>query len=260
MQKQNISYDNVFDKFAIRIVYKSSNKNEKFIAWKIYSIVTDLFTPNPTRLRDWISSSKTNGYESLHITVLGPNNKWVEVQIRSERMHEIAEKGYAAHHRYKSGFKKESEIDKWLNHLKEILENNSSNAVEFVEDFKLNLYADEIFVFTPKGELKSLPANSTALDFAFNIHTEIGLKTRGVRVNGKLVPLSKKLKSGDQIEIITTPNSKPSPNWLDYVVTSRARSKIKTSLNEEKILIADQGKKSLHRKLKHLKISVNQKQ
>ena len=259
MQKQNISYDNVFDKFAIRIVYKSSNKNEKFIAWKIYSIVTDLFTPNPTRLRDWISSSKTNGYESLHITVLGPNNKWVEVQIRSERMHEIAEKGYAAHHRYKSGFKKESEIDKWLNHLKEILENNSSNAVEFVEDFKLNLYADEIFVFTSKGELKSLPANSTALDFAFNIHTEIGLKTRGVRVNGKLVPLSKKLKSGDQIEIITTPNSKPSPNWLDYVVTSRARSKIKTSLNEEKILIADQGKKSLHRKLKHLKISVNQK-
>ena len=259
MQKQKISYENVFDKFAIRIVYKSSKKKEKFLAWKIYSIITDYFIPNPTRLRDWISSSKSNGYESLHITVLGPNNKWIEIQIRSERMHEIAEKGYAAHYKYKQGEKKESSIENWLNRLKEVLENKDSNAVDFVEDFKLNLYSDEIFVFTPKGELKSLPSGSCALDFAFNIHTEIGINTRGARVNGKLVPLSKTLKSGDQIEIITSKNSKPSANWLDFVITSRARTKIKNSLNEEKKEIATEGEMILKRKLNHLKVSLNKK-
>ena len=259
MQKQKISYENVFDKFAIRIVYKSSKKKEKFLAWKIYSIITDYFIPNPTRLRDWISSSKSNGYESLHITVLGPNNKWIEIQIRSERMHEIAEKGYAAHYKYKQGEKKESSIENWLNRLKEVLENKDSNAVDFVEDFKLNLYSDEIFVFTPKGELKSLPSGSCALDFAFNIHTEIGINTRGARVNGKLVPLSKTLKSGDQIEIITSKNSKPSANWLDFVITSRARTKIKNSLNEEKKEIATEGELILKRKLNHLKVSLNKK-
>ena len=259
MQKQKISYENVFDKFAIRIVYKSSKKKEKFLAWKIYSIITDYFIPNPTRLRDWISSSKSNGYESLHITVLGPNNKWIEIQIRSERMHEIAEKGYAAHYKYKQGEKKESSIENWLNRLKEVLENKDLNAVDFVEDFKLNLYSDEIFVFTPKGELKSLPSGSCALDFAFNIHTEIGINTRGARVNGKLVPLSKTLKSGDQIEIITSKNSKPSANWLDFVITSRARTKIKNSLNEEKKEIATEGELILKRKLNHLKVSLNKK-
>ena len=259
MQKQKISYENVFDKFAIRIVYKSSKKKEKFLAWKIYSIITDYFIPNPTRLRDWISSSKSNGYESLHITVLGPNNKWIEIQIRSERMHEIAEKGYAAHYKYKQGEKKESSIENWLNRLKEVLENKDSNAVDFVEDFKLNLYSDEIFVFTPKGELKSLPSGSCALDFAFNIHTEVGINTRGARVNGKLVPLSKTLKSGDQIEIITSKNSKPSANWLDFVITSRARTKIKNSLNEEKKEIATEGELILKRKLNHLKVSLNKK-
>ena len=259
MQKQKISYENVFDKFAIRIVYKSSKKKEKFLAWKIYSIITDYFIPNPTRLRDWISSSKSNGYESLHITVLGPNNKWIEIQIRSERMHEIAEKGYAAHYKYKQGEKKESSIENWLNRLKEVLENKDSNAVDFVEDFKLNLYSDEIFVFTPKGELKSLPSGSCALDCAFNIHTEIGINTRGARVNGKLVPLSKTLKSGDQIEIITSKNSKPSANWLDFVITSRARTKIKNSLNEEKKEIATEGEMILKRKLNHLKVSLNKK-
>ena len=259
MQKQKISYENVFDKFAIRIVYKSSKKKEKFLAWKIYSIITDYFIPNPTRLRDWISSSKSNGYESLHITVLGPNNKWIEIQIRSERMHEIAEKGYAAHYKYKQGEKKESSIENWLNRLKEVLENKDSNAVDFVEDFKLNLYSDEIFVFTPKGELKSLPSGSCALDFAFNIHTEVGINTRGARVNGKLVPLSKTLKSGDQIEIITSKNSKPSANWLDFVITSRARTKIKNSLNEEKKEIAAEGELILKRKLNHLKVSLNKK-
>lgn len=259
MQKQGIRYDQVFDKFAIRIVYRSTLKNEKFLAWKIYSIVTDHFTPNPTRLRDWISSSKSNGYESLHITVMGPDNKWVEVQVRSERMHEIAEKGYAAHYRYKQGAEKESGIDTWLNRLKEVLENKDSNAIDFVEDFKLNLYADEIFVFTPQGDLKSLPSGSSTLDFAFHIHTEVGLKTRGARVNGKLVPLSRTLKSGDLVEIITSETAKPTANWLDYVITSRSRSKIKASLNEEKKKLAEEGKEILRRKLKQLRIKLNDK-
>ena len=259
MQEQNINYEQVFDKFAIRIVYKSSPKNEKFLAWKIYSIVTDHFTPNPTRLRDWISSSKSNGYESLHITVMGPNNKWVEVQIRSHRMHEIAEKGYAAHYRYKQGEEKETGIDVWLNRLQEVLETKDSNAVDFVENFKLNLYAEEIFVFTPQGDLKSLPQGSSALDFAYSIHTEIGEKTRGARVNGKLVPLSRTLKSGDSVEIITSASSKPTANWLDFVITSRARNNIKSALNEEKKKIAEEGKEILRRKLKHLRINMSEK-
>ena len=232
MQKQSIPYEGVFDKFAIRIVYKSTPKNEKFLAWKIYSIITDHFIPNPTRLRDWISSPKSNGYESLHITVMGPNNKWVEVQIRSQRMHEIAEKGYAAHFKYKQGEQKESGIETWLNRVQEVLENKDGNAVDFVEDFKLNLYAEEIFVFTPNGDLKSLPKDATPLDFSFSIHTEIGMKTRGAKVNGKLVPLNHILQSGDQVDIITSENAKPTANWLDYVTTTRAKSKIKSSLKE----------------------------
>ena len=259
MQKQNIPYEEVFDKFAIRVVYKSTPKNEKFLAWKIYSIITDHFIPNPTRLRDWISSPKSNGYESLHITVMGPNNKWVEVQIRSERMHEIAEKGYAAHFKYKQGEQKESGIDTWLNRVQEVLENKDGNAVDFVEDFKLNLYAEEIFVFTPQGELKSLPTGSSILDFAFSIHTEIGAKARGARINGKLVPLSRTLKSGENVEIITSENSKPTANWLDHVITSRARTRIKAALNEEKKRISEDGRELLRRKLKQLKINLNER-
>ena len=259
MLTQNIPFENVFDKFAMRIVFKSTRAKEKLFAWKIYSIVTDHFTPNPTRLRDWISAPKSNGYEALHITVMGPQNRWVEVQIRSERMHEIAEKGYAAHHKYKQGKQKDIGIESWLNRLQEVLENNSGNAVDFVEDFKLNLYAKEIFVFTPKGDLKSLPQGATALDFAFAIHTDVGKKTRGIRVNGRLVPLSKELKSGDQIDVITSENIKPSKNWLDFVVTSRARSIIKSSLNEEKKSLSEEGKEILRRKLKQLKISMNEK-
>ena len=259
MLTQNIPFENVFDKFAMRIVFKSTRAKEKLFAWKIYSIVTDHFTPNPTRLRDWISSPKSNGYEALHITVMGPQNRWVEVQIRSERMHEIAEKGYAAHHKYKQGKQKDIGIESWLNRLQEVLENNSGNAVDFVEDFKLNLYAKEIFVFTPKGDLKSLPQGATALDFAFAIHTEVGKKTRGIRVNGRLVPLSKELKSGDQIDVITSENIKPSKNWLDFVITSRARSIIKSSLNEEKKSLSEEGKEILRRKLKQLKISMSEK-
>ena len=257
MLTQNISFENVFDKFAMRIVFKSTRSKEKLLAWKIYSIITDHFTPNPTRLRDWISAPKSNGYEALHITVMGPQNIWVEVQIRSERMHEIAEKGYAAHHKYKQGEQKDIGIESWLNRLQEVLENNSGNAVDFVEDFKLNLYAKEIFVFTPKGDLKSLPQGATALDFSFAIHTDVGKKTRGIRVNGRLVPLSKELKSGDQIDVITSDNIKPSRNWLDFVITSRARSIIKSSLNEEKKSRAEEGKEILRRKLKQLKINMN---
>jgi len=259
MLTQNIPFEKIFDKFAMRIVFKSTRAKEKLLAWKIYSIVTDHFTPNPTRLRDWISAPKSNGYEALHITVMGPQNKWIEIQIRSERMHEIAEKGYAAHYKYKQGDQKDIGIESWLNRLQEVLENNSGNAVDFVEDFKLNLYAKEIFVFTPKGDLKSLPQGATALDFAFAIHTDIGSKTRGIRVNERLVPLSKELQSGDQIEVITSDNIKPSKNWLDFVVTSRARSIIKSSLNEEKKILAEEGKEMLRRKLKQLKINLNDK-
>ena len=257
--KKNISFEEIYDKFAIRVVYKSNPESEKFIAWKIYSIITDHFTPNPLRLRDWITSPKSNGYEALHITVVGPNSKWVEVQIRSERMHEIAEKGYAAHFMYKQGKQSENGLEGWLNRLQEVLENSETSALDFVEDFKLNLYSNEIFVFTPAGELKSLPKGSSALDFAFSIHTELGLKTRGIKVNDKIVPLSHKLKSGDQIKIIKSDNTKPSANWLDYVKTSRAKAKIRTALKEEKKLLAEDGKEILRRKLKQLKIDFNEK-
>ena len=258
MKAKNIAFDEVYDKFAIRIIYKSDRQNEKFLAWKIYSIVTDHFTPNPVRLRDWITSPKSTGYEALHITVMGPEGKWVEVQIRSERMHEIAEKGYAAHFKYKHGEQKEQGIEVWLNRLQEALESANGNAVDFVEEFKLNLYSKEIFVFTPKGELKSLPKGATPLDFAFNIHTEVGMKTRGAKVNGKLVPLNTTLNSGDQVEIITSESAKPNQNWLDYANTARARSKIKSSLREEKKEIADEGKEILRRKLKSQKITLNE--
>ncbi|MGA1029409.1 MAG: RelA/SpoT family protein [Flavobacteriaceae bacterium] len=259
MQKQNIGFEQVYDKFAVRIVYEAQRAKEKLIAWKIYSIITDHFTPNPTRLRDWITAPKSNGYEALHVTVMGPQNKWIEVQIRSERMHEIAEKGYAAHYKYKQGPQKDIGIEDWLNKLQEVLENNTGNAVDFVEDFKLNLYSKEIFVFTPKGDLKSLPQGATALDFAFAIHSEIGQQTRGVRVNGRLVPLSRVLKSGDQVDVITSKNSKPSSNWLDFVKTSRARSIIKATLNEERKQVVEEGKEILRRKLRQLKITLNQK-
>ena len=259
MIKQGISFDEVYDKFAVRIIYKSKPEKEKFIAWKIYSIVTDHFTPNPTRLRDWISAPKSTGYEALHITVVGPKSKWVEVQIRSERMDEIAEKGYAAHYKYKQNENNDTNdnLDTWINKLQEALENPETNAVDFVEQFKLNLYAKEIFVFTPTGDLKSLPKGATPLDFAFAIHTEIGLKTRGAKVNGKLVPLNRVLSSGDRIEILTSDKIKPSSNWLDYATTARAKSKIKSTLNEEKKILSEEGKEILRRKLRHLKIKFN---
>ena len=259
MQSQGVTYDEIYDKFAIRIIYKSDLKNEKFDAWKIYSIVTDHFIPNPSRLQDWISQPKSTGYESLHITVMGPLGKWVEVQIRSERMDEIAEKGYAAHYRYKNKDDDETGLDNWLNKIKETLESSNTNAIDFVEDFKLNLYAKEIFVFTPNGDLKALPKNATALDFAFAIHTQVGMNCRGAKINGKLKPISHVLISGDQVEIITAKNQKPNIGWLDFVVTARARTRIKNALKEDQKIIAEDGKEILSRKLRHLKINFDDK-
>ena len=259
MLDQGVSFDEVYDKFAIRIIYSSDLSQEKFNAWKIYSIVTDHFNPNPNRLRDWISQPKSTGYESLHITVMGPKGRWVEVQIRSKRMDEIAEKGYAAHFKYKNNDEKESGLENWLNKLKETLENPEVNAVDFVEQFKLNLYAKEIYIFTPNGDIKSLPKGATPIDFAYAIHTEIGSKCRGAKVNGKLVPLSYELKSGDQVEIITSNSQKPKSSWLDIVQTARAKSRIKTALKEEQKQIAEDGKEILERKLRHIKIPFNEK-
>ena len=259
MVSKKLDFDQIFDRFAIRIIYKADPHEEKFLAWKIYSIITDHFQPNPLRLRDWISAPKSTGYEALHVTVMGPEGRWVEVQIRSERMHEIAEKGYAAHFKYKHGKQDERGLEVWLNRLREVLEQPNSDAVDFVKDFRLNLYASEIFVFTPEGDLKSLPQGATPVDFAFHIHTEIGMHTRGAKINGKIVPLSYRLKSGDQVEIITSNKAFPNPSWLDYVITSRARSRIRSFLKEDKKQIAEEGKEILRRKLKQLKISFNSK-
>ncbi|NIJ44718.1 GTP pyrophosphokinase [Wenyingzhuangia heitensis] len=259
MRSQGVRYEEVYDKFAIRIIYDSDTENEKFDAWKIYSIVTDNYRPNPSRLRDWISQPKTTGYEALHITVMGPEGRWVEVQIRSKRMNEIAEKGYAAHFKYKQGAVNESGLEGWLNRLKDTLENQAGNAVDFVEDFKLNLYAKEIFIFTPKGDIKSLPKGASALDFAFGVHTDVGLKCRGVKVNGKLTPLDRVLNSGDQVEVITSENQKPSERWLTFVVTARARAKIRQALKEEERKVAEYGREILKRKLRHLKIEPTDK-
>ncbi|QOD61302.1 bifunctional (p)ppGpp synthetase/guanosine-3',5'-bis(diphosphate) 3'-pyrophosphohydrolase [Polaribacter haliotis] len=259
MRNQNVTFEEVYDKYAIRIIFTPLSTDEKFEAWKIYSIVTDYFKPNPSRLRDWISQPKSTGYEALHITVVGPDAQWVEVQIRSDRMNEIAEKGYAAHFKYKQGNTNESGLESWLNRLKESLENQSLNAVDFVEEFKLNLYSKEIYVFTPKGDLKSLPKDASALDFAFSIHTDVGLKCRGAKVNGKLVPLSYTLKSGDQIEVITSSTNKPNARWLDFVITARAKTKIRAALKDEEKKIAEEGKAILMRKLRHLKITFNDK-
>jgi GTP pyrophosphokinase len=260
MSNQGVTFDEVYDKFAIRIIYQSTEEKEKFDAWKIYSIVTDHFRPNPNRLRDWISQPKSNGYESLHITVMGSKGRWVEVQIRSQRMDEIAEKGYAAHFKYKNDTKEDDQgMEGWLNRLKETLENPDVNAVDFVEQFKLNLYSKEIYIFTPQGDIKSLPKGATPIDFAFAIHTEVGSKCRGARVNGKLVPLSYELKSGDQVEIITSNSQKPKLSWLDMAITARAKSKIRTALKEEQKHIGEEGKEVLSRKLRHLKIPFNEK-
>ena len=260
MVNQGIEFEEVFDKFAIRIITNSEKSFEKSDCWRVYSIVTDLYKPNPDRLRDWISTPKVNGYESLHTTVMGPDGHWVEIQIRSKRMDEIAEKGLAAHWIYKKDSKsKDENINNWINGIRELLEEPDSNAIEFLDEFKLNLFTKEIVVFSPKGDLVTLPKGSTSLDFAFNIHTELGKRCLGTKVNGKLVPLSHKLKSGDQIEIIISDKQSPKESWLDFVVTAKAKNKIKSSLNEEKKKIAKEGKEILKRKLKHLRTTFSEK-
>ncbi len=264
MLKQNVSFEEVYDNYAIRIIYKSDAKNEKFIAWKIYSIVTDLYHSNPQRMRDWITNPRSTGYESLHLTVLGPDKKWIEVQIRSERMDEIAEKGVAAHYKYKEGFKQTSDdrnFEQWVSQIREVIEQQQNlSTTELLDNIKLNLYSKEVFVFTPKGEIKILPVGSTALDFAFYVHTNLGMKCLGAKVNGKLVPISYVLQNGDQIDILSSQNQKPKQDWLDIVITSKAKSRIKAALNSDKNNQVAEGKEIFQRKLRHAKISFSEEE
>ncbi|MFZ4927913.1 RelA/SpoT family protein [Chryseobacterium sp. Mn2064] len=261
MLKQGVSFEEVFDNYAIRIIYKSDAKNEKFLAWKIYSIVTDVYHSNPSRMRDWITQPRSTGYESLHLTVLGPDKKWIEVQIRSERMDEIAEKGVAAHYKYKEGYKQSSDdrnFEKWVTEIREVLEQQQNlSTSELLDNIKLNLYSKEVFVFTPKGEIKILPTNATALDFAFSVHSDLGMKCLGAKINGKLVPISYVLQNGDQVDILSSQNQKPKSDWLEFVVTSKAKSKIKSYLNSQKNQLVEEGKETLQRKLRHAKINFN---
>lgn len=262
IKKKGVTFEEVYDLFAIRIILDSPVDREKSDCWKVYSIITDFYHPSPERTRDWLSNPKSNGYEALHVTVMGPQGKWVEVQIRTKRMNDYAEKGLAAHWRYKEGSNQsastEAKFDQWFNQIREILNNPDSNTLDFLADFKSNLFTEEIYVYTPKGDLKILPVSSTALDFAYAIHSAVGNKCIGAKVNYKLVPISHKLRSGDQVEIITSNKQKPTEDWLNYVLTAKAKSKIKDALKEEKRAIAMDGKELLERKLDHLKISTNQ--
>ncbi|PJJ75200.1 GTP pyrophosphokinase [Thermoflavifilum aggregans] len=258
MRKKNVSFEEVYDLFAIRIILNSPPEREKADCWRVYSIITDFYMPNTERLRDWISNPKSNGYEALHITVMGPGGRWVEVQIRSRRMNEIAEKGLAAHWKYKEGTSSESRFDEWLRQIRELLNRTDSNTLDFLQDFKLNLFSEEIYVYTPKGDVKVLPAGATALDFAYAIHTDIGNRCIGAKVNYKLVPISHKLRSGDQVEIITSQKQKPTEDWLNFVVTAKAKSAIKDALKEEKRQVAMDGKAMLEKKLAGMGVPASQ--
>ena len=258
MKKKGVSFEEVYDLFAIRVILNSPPEKEKEDCWKVYSMVTDEYTPSPERLRDWLSNPKSNGYEALHTTVMGPQGKWVEVQIRSKRMNEIAEKGLAAHWKYKEGTADESRFDKWFNQIREVLTSHDTDSVDFLQDFKTSFLAEEIYIYTPKGDVKMLPVGATALDFAFSVHSEVGSKCIGAKVNHKLVPISHKLRSGDQVEIITSNKQKPSEDWLNFVVTAKARTKIKDALKEEKKAIAEEGRYTLQRKLDGYGVSMSQ--
>ena len=259
MKKQDIPFEKVYDLFAVRIVLDTPPEMEKAACWQVYSIVTDHYQPNPDRLRDWISTPKSNGYESLHTTVMSKTGTWVEVQIRTSRMDEIAEKGYAAHWKYKNNMHNpgESGLELWIGKVREMLEQNNSTALEFVDDFRHNLFNEEVFVFTPKGDLRKLPNGATALDFAFEIHTEVGARCIGAKVNQKLVPINYKLKTGDQVEIITSNKQKPNDDWMNFVITSKARARIKDELKEQKKSAAVEGKEIVRRKLRQLKLLLN---
>jgi len=254
MKSQNVSFEEVYDLFAIRVIVDADFEHEKSACWKVYSIVTDHYTPNPDRLRDWVSTPKANGYESLHTTVMGPKGRWVEVQIRSKRMDEIAEKGFAAHWKYKEKSGSDNSLEGWLSRVREILENPDATAVEFLDDFKLALYSDEIFVFTPKGDLKKMPAGATVLDFAFDIHSDLGLKCIGAKLNNKLVPINHQLNNGDQVEILTSSKQKPNEDWLDFIVTAKAKSKIREFFKQLKLKASVMGKEILERKFKNAKV------
>ena len=258
IKKKGVDFEEVYDLFAIRVILDSPTEREKEDCWKVYSMITDEYTPSPERLRDWLSNPKSNGYEALHTTVMGPQGKWVEVQIRTKRMNEIAEKGLAAHYKYKEGAGDESRFDKWFSQIREVISSQETDSVDFLQDFKTSFLAEEIYVYTPKGDVKMLPVNSTALDFAFAIHSAIGVKTIGAKINHKLVPISHKLRSGDQIEIITSNKQKPSEDWLGFVVTAKARGRIKDALKEEKKKIADEGKYTVQRKLEGVGAVLNQ--
>jgi GTP diphosphokinase / guanosine-3',5'-bis(diphosphate) 3'-diphosphatase len=258
MKKKGVAFEEVYDLFAIRIILDSPSEREKEDCWKVYSIITDEYTPSPERLRDWLSNPKSNGYEALHTTVMGPQGKWVEVQIRTKRMNDIAEKGLAAHWKYKEGAADESRFDKWFGQIREVITSQDVDSVDFLQDFKRSFLAEEIYVYTPKGDVKMLPVSATALDFAFAVHSEVGVKCIGAKVNHKLVPISHKLRSGDQIEIITSNKQKPSEDWLNFVVTAKARSKIKDALKDQKKSVSEEGKYTLQRKLEGLGVPVNQ--
>lgn len=259
MKKQGIPFEEVYDLFAVRIIIDTELENEKAACWQVYSIVTDFYQPNPDRLRDWISIPKSNGYESLHTTVLTDKGKWVEVQIRAKRMDDIAEKGYAAHWKYKdnSPSENESTLDAWINKVRETLEQNDMSAIEFVDDFRANLFNEEVYCFTPKGKLITLPNGSTALDFAFDIHTEVGARCIGAKINKRLVPLNTKLSNGDQVEILTSNKQIPKEDWLKFVTSSKAKSKIKDFLKEDKKKAAVEGKEIVVRKLRQMKMELN---
>jgi GTP pyrophosphokinase len=257
IKTQHVPFEEVYDLFAIRITIDSVPEREKIDCWNVYSIVTNIYYPNPDRLRDWVSTPKSNGYESLHTTVMGPMGKWVEVQIRTRRMDEIAEKGYAAHWKYKESTAEANNLDLWLMKIREVIENPQENALDFLDDFKLSLYSEEVFVFTPKGELRKLPLKSTILDFAFDIHSEVGASCIGAKVNNKLVPISHVLQNGDQVEIITSSKQKPNRGWLDFVITAKAKGKIKQLLKEEKRLKAEEGREILSRKFRNSKIEMS---
>lgn len=258
MKKKGVSFEEVYDLFAIRIILDSPQEREKQDCWSVYSMITDEYTPSPERLRDWLSNPKNNGYEALHTTVMGPQGKWVEVQIRTLRMNEIAEKGLAAHWKYKEDTSDESRFDKWFQQIREVLNTQDTDSVDFLQDFKTSFLAEDIYVYTPKGDVKMLPVGSTALDFAFSIHSAVGSQCIGAKVNHKLVPISHKLRSGDQVEIITSAKQKPNEDWLGFVVTAKARAKIKDALKEVKRGIAEEGKYTLQKKLEGLGAGYNQ--
>jgi GTP diphosphokinase / guanosine-3',5'-bis(diphosphate) 3'-diphosphatase len=257
IKKKGVAFEEVYDLFAIRILVNANPEKEKEECWKVYSIITDAYNPSPERLRDWLSNPKSNGYEALHTTVMGPQGKWVEVQIRTKRMNDIAEKGLAAHWKYKEGASEESRFDLWFNQIRETIANNESDSLDFLQDFKTSFLVEEIYIYTPKGDIKMLPLGATALDFAFSVHTAVGSKCIGAKVNHKLVPISYKLKSGDQIEIITSAKQKPNQEWLNFVVTSKAKAKIKDTLKEEKRAIADDGKYILQKKLEGMGAAIS---